>query len=311
MGVSAFLLEPFRHDFMQRAFLGCVLIGFTNGVLSTFIVLRRLALMADAMAHSLLPGLALALILFGVAPASLFFGALVAALLVALGTQLISGSSRIKEDTSLGLLFACSFSLGLVMLNFSPVRVDVTHYLFGNILGLSNADLWTTQAISVVTVPMLVALRRPLLLMMFEPSVAASQGVPVTSLRYFLMAILVLSMISSLQAVGVVLALGMLIAPAAAVYLVTDSFTVIFWAAGLLGALGSCLGLWISYIFDLPSGACIVLVLGGFFLLAYFFSPRYGLITKFVRRRHLHEESLARWRRPAAGPGEGSEGRGA
>src|SRR5689334_7269237 len=153
------LTEPFRHEFMQRAFLGCLLIGFTNGALSTFIVLRRLALLADAMAHSLLPGLALALILFGFAPVSLFFGALVAALLVAVGTQIISGSSRIKEDTSLGLLFACSFSLGLVMLRFVPARVEITHYLFGNILGLSDADLWTAHVISLITVPTLVALR--------------------------------------------------------------------------------------------------------------------------------------------------------
>jgi ABC-type Mn2+/Zn2+ transport system permease subunit len=143
-------------------------------------------------------------------------------------------------------------------------------------------------------------------MMMFEPSVAASQGVPVAGLRYFLMGILVLSMISSLQAVGVVLALGMLIAPAATLYLITDSFNLIFWAAGFLGALGSCLGLWCSYIFNLPSGACIVLVLGCFFLLAYLFSPRYGLITKLLRRQHFHEESLARWRRVPS-PKGGSE----
>ena len=298
MGIDP-LVEPFRHEFMQRAFLGCLLIGFTNGALSPFIVLRRLALMADAMAHSLLPGLALALILFGLAPTSLFIGALVAALLVALGTQVISSSSRIKEDTSLGLLFACSFSLGLVLLHYVPQRIDVTDYLFGNVLGLSTADLWTTHLISLITVPTLVALRRPLLLMMFEPSVAASQGVPVTALRYTLMGILVLSMISSLQAVGVVLALGMLIAPAATLYLLSDSFAVIFWAGGLLGALGSCVGLWCSYIFDLPSGACIVLVLGICFAAAYLFSPRYGLINKFIKQRHFHEESLARWRKSA------------
>src|SRR4029077_14582246 len=98
------LTEPFRHEFMLRALFGCALIGFTNGALSAFIVLRRLALMADAMAHSLLPGVAVAIILFGLAPGNLFFGGLVAALLVGLGVQIISGSSRIKEDTSLGLL---------------------------------------------------------------------------------------------------------------------------------------------------------------------------------------------------------------
>src|SRR5438552_2546277 len=182
------LTEPFRHEFMLRALFGCALIGFTNGALGTFIVLRRLALMADAMAHSLLPGVAVAIILFGLAPANLFFGALVAALLVGLGVQIISGSSRIKEDTSLGLLFACAFSLGLVLLSFSPSHVNVTHYLFGNILGLSDDDLWIIYLISF-----------------------------------------------------------------------------------------------------------IVLMLGLIFFAAYLFSPKYGVLSKFLRRRHLHEESLARW----------------
>src|SRR5258708_37910296 len=138
------LFEPFRHEFMQRALCGCALIGFTNGALSAFIVIRRLALMADAMAHSLLPGVAVALLLFGLMPGMLFIGALVAALLVAFGTQIISNSSRIKEDTSLGLLFACSFSLGLVL-------------------------------ISLVALPTLVAMERPLLLTTFETSIASSQ----------------------------------------------------------------------------------------------------------------------------------------
>jgi manganese transport system permease protein len=202
------LFEPFRHGFMQRALFGCALIGFTNGALSSFIVIRRLALMADAMAHSLLPGVAVALILFGLMPATLFVGALLAALLVAFGTQIISNSSRIKEDTALGLLFACSFSLGLVLISLSSVRVNVSDYLFGNILGLGDADLWIIYLISLVALPVLVALERPLLLTMFEPAVASSQGVPVNSVKYLLIGLLVLAMISSLQAVGVILALG-------------------------------------------------------------------------------------------------------
>jgi ABC-type Mn2+/Zn2+ transport system permease subunit len=289
------LCDPFRHEFMQRAFFGCALIGFTNGCLSTFIVLRRLALMADAMAHSLLPGLAVAILLFGLAPAGLFFGAFVAALLVALGTQLISRSSRIKEDTSLGLLFACAFSLGLILLSIAPVRVELHHYLFGNILGLADSDLWVIYAISLIVLPVLVALERPLFLTIFEPSIAASQGVPVNALNYLLMGALVLTMISSLQAVGVVLALGMLVAPAATIYLFSDSFSALFWGGGLLGMFGSCLGLAVSYWLNLPSGACIVLVLGLIFLAALLFSPKYGLLPRFFRRRHLHEQSLARW----------------
>lgn len=291
------LFEPFQHEFMKRALFGCALIGFTNGALSAFIVIRRLALMADAMAHSLLPGLAIALLLFGLMPGTLFVGALIAALLVAFGTQIISSSSRIKEDTALGLLFACSFSLGLVLISLSRVSVNVSDYLFGNVLGLGDADLWIIYLVSLLVLPLLVALERPLLLTMFEPSVAASQGVPVNKLKYLLMGVLVLSMISSLQAVGVILALGMLIAPAATVYLLSDSFTSMFWAGGILGCIGSCTGLLISFWLNLPSGPCIVLVLGLIFLLAYLFSPKYGIARRLVRPRHLHEASLARWNR--------------
>src|ERR1700726_4193236 len=296
MNVDWFL-RPLQEPQIQRALFGAVLIGFTNGILSVFIVIRRLSLMADAISHSLLPGLAIALILFGAAPSSLFVGAIVAAALVAFGTQIISNSSRIKEDTALGLLFACAFSLGLVLISLSSVRVNVSDYLFGNILGLGDADLWIIYLISLIALPTLVALERPLLLTTFEPSVASSQGVPVNKVKYLLMGLLVLAMISSLQAVGVILALGMLIAPAATIYLLSDSLATMFWAGGILGSVGSCTGLLISYWLNLPSGPCIVLVLGGVFVLAYLFAPRYGIVPKLLRPRHLHEASLARWNR--------------
>jgi manganese/iron transport system permease protein/iron/zinc/copper transport system permease protein len=131
--------------------------------------------------------------------------------------------------------------------------------------------------------------------MLFEPSVAATQGVPVRTLKYVLMGILVLAMTSSLQAVGIILALGTLIAPAATIYLFVDSFPVLFWASGFLGAIGSGLGLLVSAVTDLPAGACIVLVLGLCFFIAYIFSPKYGLLRKLIKG-HLHDQSLARWR---------------
>ena len=289
------LLEPLHHEFMQRAFLACALIGFTNGFLSAFIVLRRLALMADALSHALLPGLAVGIMLFGLAPLSLFSGALVAALLVGLGAELISRSSRVKEETALAVLYTVAFSAGIVLLALSPVRVDLHEYLFGNILGVSNADLWVTYSISCVTITVLVSLQRPLFLMLFDPAVAATQGVKVSLLNYVLITLLVLSMISSLQAVGVILALGLLVAPAATVYLFSDSCATLFWGGGFVGALGSCAGLLISYWLNLPAGACIVLLLGLMFFLAFIFSPRYGVLRHLLNRGHLHKESLARW----------------
>jgi ABC-type Mn2+/Zn2+ transport system permease subunit len=290
------LTEPFHHEFMRRVIVGGALVGFTNGFLGAFVVLRRLALMADSLSHSLLPGLALGVMIAGgLVPSALFIGGLVAAMIVALGAQLLARSSRLKEDTALGALYTVAFSLGIVLIAFVKVRVDLLHYLFGNILGLSNSDLWLIYFISLLVVPLLAALQRPLLLTLFDPAVAASQGVAVNALSFVLMVCLVLTMIASLQAIGVIMLLGLLIIPAATVYLLCDSYPAMLWGGGAIGAFGSCTGLLLSYRLNLPSGACIVLVLGVIILLAYLFSPRYGLIRRLRPARHFHDESLARW----------------
>ena len=289
------LLEPFQHAFMQRALVACILIGFLNGFMGGFVMLRRMALMADSLSHSLLPGLAVGVLLFGLAPMGLFFGALSAALVVALGAQLLARGTRVKEDTALAILYTCAFSSGVVLLSFVKVRVSLLHYLFGNILGVSNQDLWLAYGVAVVVLPLLVAAERPLQLLLFDASVARSQGVPVALLNIGLVVALVLTMLSSLQAVGVILLLGLLIAPAATVYLLCDSFTALLWGGGALGVFGAVSGLWLSYWLGVPSGACIVLVLGGLFCVAYLVSPRYGLIPKLWKARHFHKESLARW----------------
>ncbi|HEV7404081.1 MAG TPA: metal ABC transporter permease [Chthoniobacteraceae bacterium] len=298
------LFNPLHDTHVQRSLAACALIGFTNGFLGAFVVLRRLALMADSLSHSLMPGVALGLILFGLAPAGLFVGALCAALLVGIGAQLLARGSRIKEDTALGILYTMAFSAGLVMISFVKVRISLTDYLFGNIALIANADLWAAYGISLIVIPVLVALQRPLLLTLFDPTVAASQGVRVNALNLVLVVCLVLTLISSLQAVGVILLLGLLIAPAATIYLLSDSYPVMLWGGGLLGALGSCVGLLISHWFDLPSGACIVLLLGLVFCATWLLSPRYGLLPRMLRRRHFHGESLARW--PGAEPSEES-----
>lgn len=289
------IIDPFHFEFMQRALLGCILIGFTNGFLSAFIVLRRMALLADALSHSLLPGLAVGAIFFGLAPMGLFFGALSAAAMVALGGQLLSRSSRLKDDTAIAALYTIAFALGILLLNYSKVRVDLHHFLFGNILGLTDLDLWISYAISALTLIVLISQQRALLLTLFDATVAKSQGVPVTRLLYLLMVLMVLAMISSLQAVGVVLSLGLLVMPGATVYLWCDSFDAMAWGGGVIGMVGSCAGLLISYWANIGSGPAIVMVLGLFLLVSYLFSPRYGIVIRLLKPRHLHEESLARW----------------
>jgi len=290
------LTEPFAHDFMQRALVGGVLIGFANGFLGGFVVLRRLALMADALSHSMLPGLALGyLIAGGLSLAGLLTGGLAAALFVALGALLISRSSRLKEDTALAILYTIAMSLGLVLLTIIRSPVSLNHYLFGNILGLSNTDLWLTYIVTLGGIPLLAALQRSYLLMLFEPAIARSQGVRTGVLNLLLAVLLVVTMVASVQGVGVILMLGLLVTPAATVYLLCDSFPAMLWGGGIIGALGSAVGLVISYHVGIPSGPAIALTLGGIFLLAWLFSPRYGVLRHFRRARHFHEESLARW----------------
>jgi len=293
----SFLTEIWSHEFMRRALVGGALIGFTNGFLGTFIVLRRMSLMADALSHSMLPGLALGLLVAGGLSASgLFLGGITAAFLVALGAMLFARTSRLKEDASLAILYTVAFSAGVVLLQFVPTPVDLKHWLFGDILGIGDADLWIAYGVTLAVVPGLLLVLRPLVLTLFDPMVARSQGVKVDALHVLLVAASVLTMISSAQAVGVILMLGLLVTPAATLYLLTDKFSTMLWGGAALGTAGSVVGLVLSYRFEkIPSGAAIVLVLGVCFLAAWAFGPRYGLIAKLRKRRHFHEESLSRW----------------
>lgn len=289
------LLEPFAFEFMQRAMLACLIIGFTNGFLGSFVVLRRLALVADALSHSLLPGLAIAAIFVGLNPMGLLLGGLLAAIFVALGGHLLARNSRIKEDTSIAALYVIAFALGIAIIKFAKVKVSLDHFLFGNILGIASSDLWMCYSVGGITIFLLSAFARPLQLALFESSVAKTQGVPVDALLAGLIVLIVLTMIASLQAIGVLLSLGLMILPAASVYLISDRYAVLPWAGGVLGALGAVVGLLISFHANVPSGPAIVMVLGLVFVLAYLFSPTYGVLSTRLRKKHLHEESLKRW----------------
>jgi len=288
-------LEPFSYSFMQRALLSCALIGFTNGFLGTFIILRRQALLADALSHSLLPGLAIAAILVGLSPGGLLLGGLIAAMLVALGGQFVARNSRLKDETAVAALYIIAFAIGIVLIRFSRVKVDLTHFLFGNILGVGNADLWIAYGAAFLTLTVLVLFQRPLLLILFDAAVARASGIRVAWLETGLLALTVLGLVASLQAVGVLLSLGLLILPAATAYLLTDSFTRMLWSGAVLGFLSSIGGLFLSFYANIPSGPCIVLLMALFLGAAYLFSPRYGVLFLILHSRHFHEESLQRW----------------
>lgn len=279
----------FESSIARRALLACVMIGFTNGFASGFVVLRSTALKVGTISHSLLPGIALAvLVTGGLTDWSTLGGAVFAAMLVGLGSLMISRTSRIKEDAAMGILYTTAFAVGLLILNKLSLRAKLDEWLFGSIVGMSDSDLWMAFGVSVLSVTLLTALQRPILIWLFEENIAASLGVQVRWLNYAMFTVIILVLISSLQAVGCILSVGLLVAPAATVYLFTDDARALFWGGGLIGALGSVAAFFLSYPLGWHISSTIIVVLGGLFFLAYFFSPRYGL---FARRARTHDSS--------------------
>ncbi len=232
------LLDPLQHTHIQRALVICLLAGFANGYMSAFVVLRKSALQVGLLSQSLLPGVALAIVIFGLTQLSAFFGALAAALVVGLGSLSVARSSRIGQETALAILYTTAFATGILMIEKAPVHIEVDQFLFGNILFATPEDMRSIFWISVVALVVLTALRRPIAITLFEPAAAQALGVPVRALNYLLLGLLILVLVSSLQAVGCLLAIGLLVTPAATVYLLTDQIEVLFWGGGLVGGAG-------------------------------------------------------------------------
>jgi len=204
-------------------------------------------------------------------------------MLVGLGSIFLSRSSRLDQDTSMGILYTTAFAAGYLVLTQLNIRQKLDEWLFGSIVGMADTDLWIAFAISALAVLTLTALQRPLLIYLFEPHIAASLGVPVRFLNYATFAITILVLISSLQAVGCILSVGLMVAPAATVFLLTNNARALFWGGGIIGALGSVAAFFLSYPLGWSVSATIIVVLGALFLLAFIFSPRYGLFSS--RRR--------------------------
>ena len=279
------ITEPLSYEHIRRGLLICVLVGFTNGYFSAFVVLRKSALQVGSLSHSLLPGIGVGILLFGLSQASAFAGALFAAMIVGLGSLLVARSSRLGQETALAILYTTAFAAGLLLLEFAPVNVDIDHYLFGNILFATDADLMTVFWVSALSLTLLTMLRRPIILMLFEPDAARALGVPVRVLNYLLLGLLILVLISTLQAVGCLLALGLLVTPAATVYLLTDRAEVLFWGGGLVGVFAAGFALLLSHHLNFSPGSTIILSLGAIFALAFTFSPRHGIASSLINRR--------------------------
>ena len=253
----------------QRAFIACLIIGFTNGYTSAFVLLNRSPLQLSALSHSLLPGIAIATIFVGLTVVSAFSGAVLMAIIIGLLSLYLSRHSKLSQDTTLSILYTGSFATGLVLINRTGQTHELEHWLFGNILGLSDMDLWMSFAFGVLALLTLSLFKRPILITLFEPTVARTLGVQVSLVRYGSFALLILVLVTTLQAVGCILSIGLIVTPGATVRLLTNNTKTLFLASGILGAVGSCLGLTIGYYFDYPAESAIVITLSIFFLIAF------------------------------------------
>jgi manganese transport system permease protein len=273
-------LDLLSNPFYQRALAAALLIGFANGFFSGFVVLRRNALSVSALSHTMLPGIAFGILVTGaLTQASAFVGALFAALMVGLGSVAVARGNRVAQGTALAVIYTTAFAAGVAILPRLDTRQELEHWLFGDIMAVGNSDLWIAFGTGAFTLIIANLLMRPMLLTLFEPNVAAAQGVPVRVMHYLQFTLLVLALVSSLQAVGCVLSVGMLIAPAATVSLLTDKTTALFWGGGAIGGGGAVAGVLLAAYLDLAPGPVIVMLLGILFLAAWIFSPKYGAVS--------------------------------
>jgi zinc/manganese transport system permease protein len=280
--VSNFVFEPLRYEFLLRGMLISIFLGVSGGILGCSLVLRRMSLMGDALSHSLLPGLGLAYLLFGPSRWAMFAGALIAGLLTAMISALISRLTRIKEDAAFGALFVLFFGLGIGLINFADTKVDLQHFLFGNILAVSGEDLWLAAGASTFTLLIFALFYRNILLESFDPVFHRLNGYGgLTHLG--ILALVVLNLVAALQAMGVVLAIGLFLLPAVTAYLWCDHWDSMLLFAAICGAASAVAGLFLSYYLSVSSGAAIVCSLGILFLLSALFSPKHGIVGNFLK----------------------------
>lgn len=292
MSLHDLFIEPFGYEFMQRGVLSAALLGLSGGLLGCVLVLRRLALLGDALSHSLLPGVAVAWLLFGASTTALFAGALVAGLLTALGSALLSRLTRVKEDAAFASLFIVFFGGGVALLSKLPTRINLSHFLFGNILGVSRDDLWLTAAVSLGTLLLFAMFRRGILLETFDPVFHRAIGGRGGSVHFGFLALTVLNLVAALQTMGIVLALGLFLLPAVSAYLWCDHFGRMLALSVAIAVGGSFAGILLSYHAGLASGAAIVLCLGGVFLFSALFSPHYGVARRIMQILRPHGRVL-------------------
>jgi len=273
--LTAYLTDPWASEFMVRSLLALIMISIVCAVMGSFVVVKGMAFIGDALAHASFGGVAAAFVL-GV---SIYLGAAVAAILTSLGIVFVSRRAGLRFDTAIGVLFVGAFALGILIVSRQEgYMVDLFSFVFGNVLGVGQDDLLLIAVIGAAVLVLVAAFYKELLFTAYDPAMAAAAGLPVAAMQYGLLGLIALSIVISLKAVGIVLVVAMLVTPAATAQLLVRRLHLIMAVGAGVGVVSSLVGLYLSYHADVSASAAVVLTATVLFLLTFLFSPRHGIL---------------------------------
>ncbi|HEO8788625.1 TPA: metal ABC transporter permease [Staphylococcus aureus] len=269
-----FVEHLFTYQFLNRALITSIIVGIVCGTVGSLIVLRGLSLMGDAMSHAVLPGVALSF-LFGI---PMFVGALITGMIASIFIAYITSSSKTKPDAAIGISFTAFLASGIIIISLINTTTDLYHILFGNLLAITNSAFLTTIVIGSIVLILIIIFYRPLMISTFDPTFSRMSGLNTTLLHYFVMLLLSLVTVASIQTVGIILVVALLITPASTAFLISKKLYSMMIIASLISVISSIVGLYYSYIYNIPSGATIVLCTFVIYIITLFF-------TKFTNRK--------------------------
>ncbi|HDJ3013145.1 metal ABC transporter permease [Staphylococcus aureus] len=269
-----FVEHLFTYQFLNRALITSIIVGIVCGTVGSLIVLRGLSLMGDAMSHAVLPGVALSF-LFGI---PIFVGALITGMIASIFIGYITSSSKTKPDAAIGISFTAFLASGIIIISLINTTTDLYHILFGNLLAITNSAFLTTIVIGSIVLILIIIFYRPLMISTFDPTFSRMSGLNTTLLHYFVMLLLSLVTVASIQTVGIILVVALLITPASTAFLISKKLYSMMIIASLISVISSIVGLYYSYIYNIPSGATIVLCTFVIYIITLFF-------TKFTNRK--------------------------
>ncbi|HHQ1540008.1 TPA: metal ABC transporter permease [Staphylococcus aureus] len=269
-----FVEHLFTYQFLNRALITSIIVGIVCGTVGSLIVLRGLSLMGDAMSHAVLPGVALSF-LFGI---PMFIGALITGMIASIFIGYITSSSKTKPGAAIGISFTAFLASGIIIISLINTTTDLYHILFGNLLAITNSAFLTTIVIGSIVLILIIIFYRPLMISTFDPTFSRMSGLNTTLLHYFVMLLLSLVTVASIQTVGIILVVALLITPASTAFLISKKLYSMMIIASLISVISSIVGLYYSYIYNIPSGATIVLCTFVIYIITLFF-------TKFTNRK--------------------------